>query len=82
MRIAEIVNNKVVRVVISEDEEIDSVWLSDNLGGTWIAETDKGIPNIGYSYNKSKNAFIPPKPIEGEWILNEETCLWEEVIDE
>jgi hypothetical protein len=45
-------------------------------------EEDDGIPlrknyaGIGYFYNKSLDAFIPPKP-HNSWKLNEETCLWE-----
>ena len=38
----------------------------------------KNYAGIGYSYNEELDAFIPPKPSEGNWILNEETCLWEE----
>lgn len=37
---------------------------------------------IGCLYDPIRDAFIPPKPTEeGKWILNEETCLWEEVSD-
>lgn len=32
---------------------------------------------VGFTYDTNRNAFIPPKPIEGNWILNETTCLWE-----
>jgi hypothetical protein len=37
---------------------------------------------IGYTYDEERDAFIPPKPEEGDWVLNEDTCLWEEVADE
>jgi len=48
----------------------------------------KNYPGIGYLYNEDLDAFIPPKPesnpldeneseILGEWILNENTCLWD-----
>ena len=40
----------------------------------------KNYAGIGFLYDPIRDAFIPPKPIEGEWVLNEETCLWEEVI--
>ena len=36
----------------------------------------KNYAGIGYSYDETLDAFIPPKPFES-WILNEETCLWE-----
>jgi hypothetical protein len=40
----------------------------------------KNFAGIGYTYDEERDAFIPPKPeVEGlEFVLNEETCLWEE----
>lgn len=36
----------------------------------------KNFAGIGYIYDETRDAFIPPKP-EGEgWVLNEETCHW------
>ena len=35
----------------------------------------KNYAGIGYTYDESRDAFIPPKPYES-WTLNEETCLW------
>lgn len=35
----------------------------------------KNYAGIGYTYDKAKDAFIPPKPFPS-WILNEQTCLW------
>ena len=36
----------------------------------------KNYAGIGYKYDTSRDAFIPPKPYNS-WILNEETCWWE-----
>jgi hypothetical protein len=36
---------------------------------------------IGFTYDENLDAFIPPKPA-GDWVLNEETFSWVEVIDE
>jgi hypothetical protein len=36
----------------------------------------KNYAGIGYSYNTTLDAFIPPKPY-ASWLLNEETCLWD-----
>lgn len=70
-------------------------WLIDNLGGTWIKTSyntlggvhqtggtplRKNYAGIDFTYDPIRDAFIPPKPTEGEWILNEDTCLWEEVL--
>ena len=36
----------------------------------------KNYSNIGYTYDRTRDAFIAPKPFNS-WILNEETCQWE-----
>ena len=53
-------------------------------GGNWVqtsynASIRKNFAGIGYTYDPVRDAFIPPKPEIGEWILNEDTCKWEEV---
>jgi hypothetical protein len=35
----------------------------------------KNYAGIGYTYDETLDAFIPPKP-DGSWVLDEETCLW------
>jgi hypothetical protein len=36
----------------------------------------KNYPGIGFTYDRERDAFIPPKPF-ASWTLNEESCLWE-----
>lgn len=36
----------------------------------------KNYAGVGYSYDATRDAFIPPKPFDS-WTLNENTCLWE-----
>lgn len=79
-------NNKVLRVLVGNNNDPDEgyQWLIDNLGGTWVQTSYNGrirknYADIGYTYDETRDAFIPPKPTNGEWILNEDTCLWEEV---
>jgi len=36
----------------------------------------KNFAGIGYTYDESRDAFIPPKPFDS-WTLNETSCLWE-----
>jgi len=36
----------------------------------------KNYAGIGYTYDTTKDAFIPPQPFNS-WTLNEETCLWD-----
>ena len=36
----------------------------------------KNYAGIGFTYDSTRDAFIPPKPYSS-WLLNESTCLWE-----
>jgi len=36
----------------------------------------KNYAGIGYTYDATRNAFIPPQPFSS-WTLNEQTCLWD-----
>lgn len=36
----------------------------------------KNMPEVGYTYDPQRDAFIPPKPYPS-WLLDETTCLWE-----
>ena len=36
----------------------------------------KNYAGIGYQYDQTRDAFIPPKPFNS-WILNETFCNWE-----
>ena len=42
-------------------------------GGTPLRKNHAGI---GYTYDETRDAFIPPKPFNS-WVLNEDTCRWE-----
>ena len=41
----------------------------------------KNYAGVGYTYDQTRDAFIPPKPFNS-WILNEDTCLWEAPVAE
>ena len=47
-----------------------------SLGGTPFRKNHAGI---GYTYDQTRDAFIPQKP-HNSWILNEQTCNWESPI--
>jgi hypothetical protein len=36
----------------------------------------KNYAGLGYTYDATRDAFIPPKPC-ASWVLNEDACLWE-----
>jgi hypothetical protein len=44
------------------------------LGGTPFR---KNFAGIGYTYDQTRDAFIPPRPEYNSWTLNEDTCRWE-----
>lgn len=44
-----------------------------SLGGTPFRKNHAGI---GYTYDETRDAFIPPKPFNS-WLLNEQSCNWE-----
>jgi hypothetical protein len=48
------------------------VWVQTSYNGN----IRKNFAGVGYSYDQTRDAFIPPKPFNS-WILNETTCLWE-----
>jgi hypothetical protein len=82
-------NNIVTQVLVIEQDVVDTglfgepssfVQTSYNthggvhtLGGTPLR---KNYAGIGYTYDASRDAFIPPKPYNS-WVLNETTCLWD-----
>jgi hypothetical protein len=80
-------NDNLVTEVISgidETELIDGkhpeVWYGEFRGQvckrtSYNGNIRKNYASIGYTYDKDRDAFIPPKPYES-WILNEETCQW------
>jgi hypothetical protein len=79
-------NNIVLRVTVGDNNDSDEgyQWLIDNLGGTWIktsynATIRKNFAGIGYTYDATRDAFIPPKPTKGNWQLDETTCNWIEI---
>jgi hypothetical protein len=43
-----------------------------SLGGTPFRKNHAGI---GYTYDETRDAFIPPKPWNS-WVLDENTCTW------
>jgi len=86
-------NNTVLEVNVVSNDAIDSnneeisgiTFLTEITGYSNWKQTSvnnrirKNYAGIGMTYDPNRDAFIPPKPDEGEWQLNEETCQWEEV---
>lgn len=86
-------SNIVTEVIVGRDEneKIDgitdweeyygSVRKQKCLRTSYNKNIRKNYAGIGYSYSEELDAFIPPKPPQGNWVLNKETCNWEEVTE-
>jgi hypothetical protein len=48
----------------------------DNTLGDQSKAFRKNYAGIGYQYDQTRDAFIPPKPFNS-WTLNEDSCNWE-----
>lgn len=64
-----------------ENEAIGIAFCTNLLGGRWVqtsynANIRKNYAGIGYKYDATLDAFIPPQPFES-WTLNEDTAQWE-----
>lgn len=83
------VNNGIVEQVIVAEPEFFQTFV-DLSPGEWIQTSyntiggvhqlggtplRKNYAGIGFTYDRTRDAFIPPKPF-ASWLLNEDTCLW------
>jgi hypothetical protein len=86
-------NNIVIKVIVIDEEIVNSgvfgepnSWIQTSfntyggehsLGGTPLR---KNYAGLGYTYDKDRDAFIPPKPYPS-WILDEDTCQWDPPVE-
>lgn len=79
-------NNIVTEVIVGVDEneiidgKMPETWYSEFRGQICVRTSYNGnirknFAGIGFSYDKDRDAFIPPKPYKS-WNLDEETCDW------
>lgn len=85
---AKVVDSIVTKVIVAEQDFFDT--FIDDSPGEWIQTSyntyggqhpegrplRKNYAGVGFTYDKDKDAFIPPQPFVS-WVLNETTCLWE-----
>ena len=86
---AKVVNGKVVEVIVAEADFFDT--FVDTTPGKWIQTSyntfggqhklggtplRKNYAGIGWNYDKTADAFYPPKPYDS-WTLNTTTYLWD-----
>lgn len=73
-------NDIVIRVLVGNNEGDEGEAFFNSLGGTWIKTSFNGrirknFAGIGYKYDKTLDAFIPPQ-CHPAGVLDENTCLW------
>lgn len=89
-------NNVVLRVIVVgnkdtadangvEKEYIGAAFCERLFGGNWKQTSYNGnkrknYAGIGYTFDATRDAFIPPKPY-ASWVLVEETCQWKAPVD-
>jgi hypothetical protein len=86
---AKVVDGIVTQVIVAEPGFFET--FVDSSPGEWVqtsynthggVHVNGGTPlrmnyaGVGYTYDRTKDAFIPPKPF-ASWVLNESTCLWD-----
>lgn len=86
---AKVQDGIVTQVIVAEPEFFET--FVDTSPGEWIQTSynthggvhatggtplRKNYAGIGFTYDRTRDAFIPPKPF-ASWVLNEETCLWD-----
>jgi hypothetical protein len=75
-------NDVLIKADNTESELKGKQYLNSIFGSAkWVqtsynANFRKNYAGIGYKYDSTRDAFIPPKPFES-WTLNETTCHWE-----
>jgi hypothetical protein len=85
---AKVVNGIVTQVIVAESEFFQT--FVDSSPGEWIQTSyntygrqhknggtplRKNYAGVGYTYDSTRDAFIPPQPYPS-WLMSEETCLW------
>jgi hypothetical protein len=73
--------NTVIRVLVGDNNLPDEgEAFMNSLGGIWIktsynSNIRKNFAAVGYTYDQTRDAFIPPKP-DNQIGFDEETCRW------
>ena len=72
-------DNIVQRVLVAEQNFINSGAVGDSFN--WVQTSynnnfRKNYAGKGYTYDKTKDAFIAPQPYPS-WLLDDDTCRWD-----
>lgn len=84
-------NNIVTEVIVGKDETelieglSPEVWYGNFRNQRCVRTSFNGTirknyAGVGYEYDESRDAFIPPKPF-ASWLLDEATCKWQAPVE-
>jgi len=89
---AKVIDGIVTEVLVIDQDVIDTgmfgdpaLWVQTSYN-TYGGQHPEGRPlrknyaGVGYTYDATRDAFIPPQPFQS-WNLNETTCLWEPPVE-
>ena len=83
IRVETVNNNVITDADGNEQEQVGIDFLTQHNGGVgWYKQTSyngtfrKNYAGIGYTYDATRDAFIPPQPFPS-WTLNEDTCQYD-----
>lgn len=86
---AKVTDGIVTNVIVAEPDFFDT--FVDTSAGEWVQTSyntrggvhlegrkplRKNFAGIGFTYDRDRDAFIPPQPFPS-WLLNEDSCLWD-----
>jgi hypothetical protein len=85
--------NKVIQVIVADQDVINTglfgdpaLWIQTSYNTHGGVHTQGGTPlrknyaGIGYSYDATRDAFIPPKNFDS-WVLNTNKAQWKAPVD-
>jgi hypothetical protein len=81
LRVLVVDNNDLLDSENNESEALGVTYLTEGFGGTWVQTSynnnfRKNYACIGYTYDDTRDAFIPSQPFSS-WTLNASTCRWD-----
>lgn len=82
IKVHKVANHVILKADNTESELKGKQYLNSLHGTATWKQTSynnnfrKNFARIGYTYDSTRDAFIPPKPYPS-WVLDESTCRWE-----
>jgi|CXWL01.1.fsa_nt_gi hypothetical protein len=69
----------VLRVIVANRAFIESGVVGRAASWVEFIAGRKNYPGPGYTYDRLRDAFVPPKQLDDQ-VFNEKTCQWEPLV--